>query len=332
MVQQQSFTEALKGWEGFLSKSARRYIRIKDLRQMKYVAKEGSGEMPSRFFMVDVLKDSSSLEDWFNGLMLANDLENFTIYFKVLAGSNGTANVPGFPERTYNVTKRLQMLRERGPETPAPVQQPVKTETMQHNIQPHVQYQPSYPQVANGLGASVMQAGGGVMAAAHAAGLGLSDFIDLKKNADKASEYKIELDKLRSENERLITDNRDLKSQVQHAERDKELSLKLAKLEKSGFMDSEAGQKILASAPEIIAMMMQQKNGQQSQAQIGMGSPQGLSEPKQRLVEFVSDNSVPDAVAELLEQVLALLSQHPTYSKELRALNQKIQGNVNSNG
>lgn len=322
-----SLNDVLNQWNAFLSASPKNYIRIKNGTTGRFVT-ETTNIKPSCFFRKDITAKFSSISEWFDDLIFRHDISFFSVHFRSIIGS-GSGKVEGLPEQTYDVQERLKSIKAKKSGTPlsfsAPqaIELPPTPTIAPQQAQPIMQQQSFVPS-PNGLGAAVMQNMGGLAAAANAAGLGLGDFIDLKKDAERGKEYKEQLDKLKVENESLVIKTRDLESQVAHAQRDKDLALQLERLDKRGFLDTEAGQTLLASLPQMVSAIASARTGQQP-AQLGAPG-QNLSEAKRKLIAYLSDQNVSDQTTTILEHVLALTEMQPQFGMELKQLIEKHYG------
>lgn len=306
---QREISEVFKKWNSFLNAHPNHFIRIQNTDNNLFVRLKKQ-KSPTSIFLDDI-KQYSDIEEWFNGVMLRDNLKNIMVTYRK---KDGTASLPATGHQTeyFALDKRLQKLREQemSQNTQTPPQQPI-----QQPPQPYAM-PPTPANGAQGLGASVMYGMGGPAAAAHAAGMGLSDFVDLKKKAERYEELKEVVDKLKDDNHSLTLRNRELESDKKTAEKEKELALMLERSNKQSFLNSEAGQEILKILPQIAASMASGTNGQQPQAS-GMGIP-GLSEIKERVVKYMCGESVTDQTVHVLEKLLVIQMSSPEKFNEIK--------------
>ncbi|EAR15435.1 hypothetical protein [Robiginitalea biformata] len=331
-----AFNEEIKRWESFLSKNSKRYLRIENADTLEFV-KGGGAENPSWFFLDDVLRSHASVAEWVDSVIQDNDISRATVYFRQKS-AQGEGRVPGYSDETFDVSARLAMLSMKGAKTPVlehhrgpasggyqgAVQHPT---SQNHNTmnQNHHSNGNAYP-VPYGMGAAIMQSGGGLMSAAAAAGLGLPEFIDLKKKADRADEYKEERDKLRIENEKLIIDNRQLTSDKETAEKEKTLALLESKLERQSFFESPGFQKLVETAGPALAAVLSKAGGQNSAGGVGAPGDGTASEAKRSLITYILDPAVDDQLARTLEYIIALASSNNEFITEINQVIQKHHG------
>lgn len=308
---QREISEVFKKWNSFLNAHPNHFIRIQNTDNTLYVRLKKQ-KSPTSIFATDI-SDYSDMEEWFNEIMLRDNLKNIMVTYRK---KDGTASVPaiGYDTEYFALEKRLQKLRkqEMSHDTQTPTPQ-------SHQAQPNNYAMPG-PMPGNnpqGLGASVMWGMGGSAATAQAAGMGLSDFIDLKKKAERYEELKEQVDKLKDENHSLTLRNRELESDKKTAEKEKELALMLERTNKQSFLNSEAGQEILKILPQIAANMAGGGgNAQQTQGS-GMGIP-GLSEVKERVVQYMCGENVSDQTVHILEKLLVIQATNPEKFNEIK--------------
>lgn len=354
MTNQQTFDQIIQSWESYLKGSSARYIRIKDLKKGVFIADKDK-EFPSMFFLKDILKNYDGVATWFDDMLVANDLEVIHVLFRKRVGGNGTKSEQNFKDTQYNVSKRLATLKSNNhtpmnTTTPAPVKDMIDSSTppvTQHGIPPNpapspfAPTQPTqnsyYPPSPSGLGAAAMHGMGNLGAAAMASGLGFPELLELKKKADKVDELKdllaetkedlkSQISKLRVENETLVIKNRDLDSKVTSAEKEKDIAVKMAQLEKKGFMDGEGVQKMLEMAPALL-QAMSQKGGQAQP--VGLAAPSNMSPSKKQFIEYLGDTGVTEEMMPILEHTLVKLVTVPAFVNDLIMLNNKEYGTSN---
>lgn len=267
----------------------------------------------SNIYLSDVTRHGS-MKDWFDDMVLGNGLKNIKVSYRVDGGSNGMG-VQGYENEHYNLEKRLQQLRK-------------STMPIEDNTQAYHGPANGHHSANHGLGVSVMHGMGGAAAAAQAAGMGFSDFVDLKKRAERYEEIKEQLDKLKDENHSLTLRNRELESDKKTAEKEKELALMLERANKQSFLNSDAGQEILKMLPQLAASMAGNGGQQPQGGHTGMGMP-GLSETKDRVIKYLMGDTVSDDTVYLLEKLLVIQMESPQKFNEIK---QKIESGHGSNG
>jgi hypothetical protein len=339
MPEKSTYEDVLNRWQNFLSQNPKRYIRIKNADTFQYLNKGSIGKGQSMFFWNDIAKSHGSAVKWLDSLILKHGLKNIEVLFRRQSGGNGNVKDAAMTDATYNLTNRLASLKEEKtfPMMETATEAPSQTMNQGNGLngsQPGLpaqnpgfsafappQYQQAQPpQTQGGLGAAAMYGMGGAASSAAAAGMGISEFTELRKNAERSQEYKEELQKQKEENSVLRSKNNELESKVSIAEQSKEMAVLAEKLNKKGWADSEAMNKLMDTAPGLIQAFL--SKGQSGQV-AALGAPNNLSAEKQNLIDYVMDDQVQPQMVMLLEQSLMLLISKPEYSQKLQQLNTK---------
>jgi len=335
----------VRSWEAFLKESPKNYIRIENKDKGAFYM-DTSKKNPSMFTLSDIESDNGSVGKWLDYIIKGENLKNAKVVFRKKSGGNGSVSHPKFNDTDYDFTSRLTALMnnvvsmenntavtENTQSVPSNQFGTAPTPPQVPNIAPTLPAEQAYhPQTQYpGLGAATMQHMGGLGQAALAAGMGLPELIEVKKKADRADEYKDQLMTLKDENHALVIKNRDLESKVSNAEQQKEIAVKLAQLENKSFLNSEAGQQILASLPAIAQSMMAGAGQQPQQQQAALGMPAGMSAEKQRFIGYIMDDMCTREMVQILEATLTRLATlPPQYKTDLQQLNLKEYGTAPS--
>ncbi len=330
MHKEPNYLSECQKWEDFLWASPLHFLRIK--RGLKN--ENGTylrGEYPNTttyIFAADVFRSHDSFQSYLNEKIGSQKLTAITILPRKKNGT-GTLLVEGFSDKDYVTYKILKMLTDASnsdtqvttkktvsmtPEIKSePIPQPVIPSPMHHSV--------SYPvQNHNGLAAAAMQGMGGPAATAQAAGLGMSQFVELQKNADRYQEVKDKYNKLKEEHHALILRNRTLETDLSSAEKAKELAVLAEQLKKSNFFDSQAAEKMTDALPALFEMITNKAGGH---ASTGLNAPSGLSAAKSDFVGYLADQKVTDEMMMPLTSVMYLLAHVPNYPTALETLNQQ---------
>jgi hypothetical protein len=349
MSQQVGYESVLNGWEAWIKKSPRNFIRILDTETNTNMNNGSVGSRKTYFHWKHIKERYGSMVKFMDYLIQEHGLKKPKIFFRRVSGGNGSVNDPSMEDKIVDFSARLQLIKDRTKipmetQTEAsqktPVQDPINGSPAPPNYgmpsQPAPapfapfappQYQQQPP--PGGLGGAAMFGMGGAAAAAQAAGLGMYEFTELKKNAERAAEYKEDLAEKKKRISELEIENLDLKTKVNNAEQAKELAVMAERLEKRGIMDSEGIQKLFDMAPAVLQAIAA-KNGAPTQAP-GLNAPSNLSPVKQELVGYITGfQEVTDHVTQLLQQVLMLLLSNPASENNLvQLINQSKNGNNN---
>ena len=335
MSKTSSFAMIVDLWESFLTGSSQRFIRLKNLETGQWIYRGADPNKTSIFSLADIKRTHGNIAEWLDDIILTENLGMFQVHLKK---KRGTGTEPGAIVNEYDASYRIKMLKgEVSPTKMETSQAPPKTtvrdrsgfgpETTEGSdgrnghAAPFIMPSPA-PAFSppHGMGAATMVGMGGAAATAQAAGMGMPEFIELKKNADRAEEFKQRVTKLEEENHTLVLRNRTLESEAASHEKEKNLAVLTEAANKKGFWDSPAAQKIMETAPAILEMMATRANGAQP---TGLGSPSDLSAAKQELVGYLADTSITDEMAYDLALTMYHLATNEGFHLALKTLNQK---------
>ncbi|WP_291866653.1 hypothetical protein [Maribacter sp.] len=331
-----SFDDVVQSWESFLRGDSKRVLRIQNLDTNVWVVQKGKSK-PSLFSLKDMTTTHSTIAKWVDAMIVEFGLKNIKVLFRKLSGGNGTATEPNYVDTTYNVTSRYELLTKHQnaqvvvqPEvvktiTPMDNQIPLHTAPIVSHA-PMQQQQNFAPQQDFGLGAAAMRSVGGAANSALAAGMGLAEFIELKKNAERAEEYRTKARRLEDEVHSLTTRNRELESSAFLAKQELDLAIRSEQLNKKTWLDGDGAQKILELAPAFMQGMQSQ------QPQAGLAAPSNASPEKQKIIGYLEDEAITENMLPLIEQTIFLLAATPEYAQKLNQLNITEYATANGNG
>tara|TARA_R110000744_G_scaffold111077_1_gene209256 strand:+ start:774 stop:1784 length:1011 start_codon:yes stop_codon:yes gene_type:complete len=330
MAQLTGYEEVVKQWETFLKGSPSRFIRLRDTNKLVDIDGGRTGAGKTKFFWRDIQSKYGSVTDWMNAMILKHNLSKIEVYFRKKTGSNGSKDDPAMKDSPYDLTKRLQQLKEEkvlqslDNTAAAPLetkmQDPINNEHQLPSQDTVMQNNP--PQYAQnnqtGLAGQVMQGMGGAASIAHMSGLGMAEFIDLKTNANDAARLRKDISRVEEENSSLRIRLQDAESKLSIADASKQMAIDSERNSKRSWMDSEAAQKLLETAPSLLSAIMSKGQGQSP----GLASPANSSVAKTEFVGYVNDDEVSDEMVMLLQQSMMLLLSKQGYDMKLSQLNQ----------
>lgn len=355
MAEKSAYEEILRDWESFLKLSKHNHIRIQNMDTRNFLRKPELGAGRSAFHWKDIA-GYGSVVLWFDEMISTHALKNIKVCFRKKSGGSGTTAIANRPDREFDVSNRANWLKSQrkiSMESTTEASQKTMALDLPKQAPTHIPQQglnggqpgvptpppapfspfasPQYQQQAppGGLNGAIMYGMGGAAAAAHAAGMGVHEYTELKKNADRASEYKEELLKLKEELSGLKVKNNELESKVMIADQAKDLAVQTALLSKKGWADSEAVQKLLETAPAMLQMMA--SKGQSALPQQGGLASPGLSQEKQELIGYIQYDDVKPNMVNALQQTLMHLLGTAGYEDRLQQLN-AIPNGQHSNG
>jgi len=141
------------------------------------------------------------------------------------------------------------------------------------------------------LGSAVQQGNGMMM-------VSTAQVLEMQRKADKLDDANEKLFELRKDFSTIKKDfdiidieSRDLKAKLATAEAQKDLAVTLAKTENKSFLESNAFEKLLEKAPEMLGNFAALKaGGMPNYGSESLGAPSNLSETKQGFLTYMSED------------------------------------------
>lgn len=154
-------------------------------------------------------------------------------------------------------------------------------------------------------------------------GLGFAEMVEMSTSKLRLEDVRRDLEDARetikdqrAEIRTLTTKNHELEGKVAISEQKMEMAVMLAESKTKSIFDSEAVKRLIDNAPVLLAAV---KGGQAPVA--GLGLPEGLSEAKQEVIDYIIDECN-DIQAQFLASVL-VLSNNAGFMNELQTLIKK---------
>ncbi|MFC4219025.1 hypothetical protein [Flagellimonas marina] len=312
-----SYIEVIKDWENFLGDHPNNFLRIKNLNNNQWLIynENSTGHSLLKRETVET-SDFPDLIAYFDDQIKRKKLNEVYVQFKRTSGNTSVFAQNRKPEK-FDLSHRRRELENSGN---------VQQNNMAQQTPDHQQTftaVPPQPQAhsprhsPNGFEKEVMHHMGGLGAAALGAGLGYRELVTLEKKAEMSDHYKGEMERYKKENDILVIDNRDLQGKVNNATREKELAIKETQLATKSWMDSDNLKALIENMGPVVQTILSKGQAGAANQQLGMGSATGISEAKQRLIEYVCAEEVDDAKVVILENALAAMYHRPDFANKL---------------
>ena len=336
MSAENSYIAYMNNWEGFLKAHPNNFLRFQKIINGNaindHLKFKPSGPGNTYLKWKDVqASGKNTLAEYFDAYLKANDVPELLVTFLRTSGNASRFDKSQKQYLRINFSNRKNALLKPAEATPI-IQEPKATETVIEQptvaappiAAPTIQTPMAYQH--NDFEKAALMSRGGLGAAAIAAGMGTRDLLDVEKKAEMSDFYKEQYEHYKKKWDELDIQNRSLQAKLETAEKQKEIAVKETQLASKSWSDPENIASLFQNAGPVVQAIIANKQGA-APAQTGMGSAQGLSEDKQRFIEYMSDPSFTDEKSVLLESALVAMTQVAGFEEQIKALIQKSLSN-----